>query len=406
MSLFTPRHAAFESHIERAKFLMVYRLTLIFTLIFLALSIVFFNVEFYALMGYLASLLIASVALVYLLFTKKYQHLFLSFAVCGTCISQFSCFFSMTTTHYVDFLWMIICSLLAFIGMGKNWGLALLSVNALGMAYFVFFRLNAHIVAIKPFSRVEAIGAFVELLLALFVLAYLMYQFISFQNYSEAKLRKANFDLAHQNSTITAKNNENITLIKEIHHRVKNNLQIIISLLRLQQSEIVSEEARAHFTEAINRVMVMSSIHQRLYREKEVARIDLAAYVQDLVEDLKAIFQDNEKTITVHIETSYEEIDLKTVVPLGLLLNELISNSYKYAFRDKSAGDIYIRINDHGNDFQMTYADSGTWQNKTAAGGGFGLDLINILAEQLNGSFKFETNERGTNYHFSLSKLV
>src|SRR5687768_13685705 len=103
MRFFTPKYAAFDSHIERAKFLMVYRLTLIFTVIFLILSIVFLNVEFYALMGYLVSLLVASAALVYLLITKRYKHLFLLFAVFGTLIAQFSCLFSMTTTHYVDF---------------------------------------------------------------------------------------------------------------------------------------------------------------------------------------------------------------------------------------------------------------------------------------------------------------
>lgn len=404
MGIFTPKHAAFESHIERAKFLMVYRLNLIFTFIFLLLSIVFFRVDFYALMGYLASLTIALITLIYLLITKRYQHLFLTFAIFGTLIAQFSCNFSMSTTHYVDFLWMMICALLAFIGMGKRWGLAILLVNTLGIVYFIFVKLNIHLTELKPLTTLEQTGAFVELLLALFVLAYLMYQFISFQNYSEAKLRKANFDLAHQNSLITAKNKENLTLIKEIHHRVKNNLQIIISLLRLQQSEIVNPEAHRHFTEAINRVMVMSSIHQRLYKEKEVARIDLKAYLRDMADDLKTIFQ-NEKRIAVNIETDYAEIDLKTVVPLGLLLNELISNSYKYAFRHKSEGLIRIQITENADQFSMTYADNGTWQEKTSNSGGFGLDLITILAEQLNGSYQFETNAQGTHYHFVLSKL-
>ncbi|MBI3135396.1 MAG: sensor histidine kinase [Bacteroidetes bacterium] len=404
MGIFTPKHASFDSHIERAKFLMVYRLTLAFTIIFFVLSIVFYKVEFYALISYLASFSIALGALIYLLITKRYQHLFLLFAVLGSIIAQFSCNFSMSTTHYVDFLWMMICALLAFTGMGKRWGLAILAVNTVGIAYFIFVRLNLHIEIIKPFSFVDSLGAFLELVLAIFVLSYLMYQFISFQNYSEAKLRKANFDLAYQNSLITAKNNENLTLIKEIHHRVKNNLQIIISLLRLQQSEIINSEAKAHFTEAINRVMVMSSIHQRLYKEKEVARIDLKAYMNDLATDLKTIFQ-NEKSIAVHIGTDYREIDLKTVVPLGLLLNELISNSYKYAFLSKQTGDIHILISDGTDQFELVYSDNGTWQEKPSTNGGFGLDLINILVEQLNGSFEFETNQKGTRYYFTLSKL-
>jgi two-component sensor histidine kinase len=232
-----------------------------------------------------------------------------------------------------------------------------------------------------------------------------MYQFISFQNFSEAKLRKANIELANQNAVILAKNNENITLIKEIHHRVKNNLQIIISLLRLQQSEIVNEEARSNFTEAINRVMVMSSIHQRLYQEKEVSRIDLKSYLSDLAEDLKMIFQ-TEKKIDVHITSTYGEIDLKTLVPLGLLLNELISNSYKYAFNAVAEGEIKIDHCENQDKFDLIYSDNGTWREQESNRASFGLDLINILSEQLNGSFAFTTNETGTRYHFSLSKLA
>jgi hypothetical protein len=274
MNIFTPKAALFDSHIERAKFLMIYRLTLSFTLVFLCLSITFYDVEINALISYLTALGLSGFSLIYLVVTKKYTHLFLFFAIAGSIISQFSCNFSLTTTHYVDFLWMMISALLAFVGMGKYWGILILVMNSIGIAFFIYVSHNAHLEVVQPLNTVNATGAYVELILAIFVFGYLMFQFMSFQNFSEAKLRKANIELANQNSVILAKNNENITLIKEIHHRVKNNLQIIISLLRLQQSEIVNEEARSNFTEAINRVMVMSSIHQRLYQEKEVSRID------------------------------------------------------------------------------------------------------------------------------------
>lgn len=405
MNIFTPKAALFESHIERAKFLMVYRLTLIFTVIFFCLSLTFYDVEFYALVSYLIALVISIVALIYLIITKKYVHLFLFFAITGSVISQFSCYFSMTTTHYVDFMWMLVCSLLAYVGMGKYWGMIVLAINSVGIAFFIYYRHNDHIELLPPLTKATATGAYIELVLAIFIFGYLMYQFISFQNFSEAKLRKANIELANQNTVILAKNNENITLIKEIHHRVKNNLQIIISLLRLQQSEIVNEEARENFTEAINRVMVMSSIHQRLYQEKEVSRIDLKSYLSDLAEDLKMIFH-TDKKIDVHIKSTYGEIDLKTLVPLGLLLNELISNSYKYAFNAVSEGEIKIEITEQKDKFDLIYFDNGTWREQESNRASFGLDLINILAEQLNGSFAFTTNETGTRYHFLLSKLA
>lgn len=405
MNIFTPKAALFDSHIERAKFLMVYRLTLIFTFIFFILGITFHDVEINALIGYVIAFGASLIALIYLLITKKHNHLFLFFAIAGSIIAQFSCNFSLTTTHYVDFLWMIIAALLAFVGMGKYWGMAILAMNSVGIAFFIYYRHNVHLEVMLPLDILSATGAYIELVLAIFVFGYLMFQFISFQNFSEAKLRKANIELANQNAVILAKNNENITLIKEIHHRVKNNLQIIISLLRLQQSEIVNEEAHSNFTEAINRVMVMSSIHQRLYQEKEVSRIDLKSYLSDLAEDLKMIFQ-TEKKIDVYITSTYGEIDLKTLVPLGLLLNELISNSYKYAFNAVSEGEIKIDISENQDKFDLVYSDNGTWREQESNRASFGLDLINILSEQLNGSFTFTTNEIGTRYHFSLSKLA
>jgi len=383
---------------------MVYRLTIVFTISFFLMTIAFYNVEFYALLSYLMALAIASVSLIYLLLTKRYKNLYLFYAIVGSFIAHFSCNFSLTTSHYVDIIWMITCSFLAFVGVGKKSGVTLLVLNAIGISFFIFFTHNKHIATIKEFSAGELIGAYVEISLAFFIIAYLMYQFISFQNYAEEKLLKANLELAGQNTIIKSKNSENSTLLKEIHHRVKNNLQIIVSLLRLQQSEIKSNETREQFTEAINRVMVMASIHQRLYQEKEVAKIDLQSYLSDLADDLKKIFQ-NDKMIHVNIESNYKEIDLKTVVPLGLLLNELISNSYKYAFDSMQNREINILIAEKRSQFLLTYSDNGKWIEKQEKNSGFGLDLINIFTEQLNGSFEFETGETGTKYQFLFSKL-
>lgn len=403
MSILTPKHGQFDSYHERAKYLMVYRITLFFTFIFVVLSILLWNVEFYAVLSYLVALFISSVSLVYLIATQRYQHLFLFYAIMGTIVAHFSCNFSLTTSHYVDFLWMMVSSLLAFVGMGRKWGLIILSANVMGIAYFIFNTHNTHITTIKPFSRLESASAYVELLLAFFIIAYLMHQFIAFQNFSEARLRKANLELEKQNSLILSKNRDNSNLLKEIHHRVKNNLQIIISLLRLQQSDIKNPETREHFSEAINRVMVMSTIHQRLYQQKEISKVDLAAYINDLMSDLKKVFQDGQ-SVKAAITCEYSEIDLKTVVPLGLLLNELISNSYKYAFAFQESGLITISIRGEGDQFKMQYADNGQWQ-KAKDDRGFGLELIQILAEQLNGKYQFHTDEKGTRYDFVFSKL-
>lgn len=404
MQIFTPKHAQFDSFIERGKFLMSYRLTLIFSLVFLAMTLTQLGADIFAVIGYLSAFIISSGALIYLSFTKRYKHLFLFYAISGTLLTHFAINTSQTTQHYVDFLWMIVASFLAFLGVGKKWGLIILSANTIGSFYFIFFSHNIHLKVMSPFTTTQAVIAYTEIVLAFFTIGYLMYQFIVFQNYSESKLQKANAELNIQNNLIRSKNHENNTLVKEIHHRVKNNLQIIISLLRLQQSEIETEEARKHFTEAINRVLVMASIHTRLYKEKEITRIDLEAYLKELAEDLNIIFQ-IDKNIEVDINCDYNEIDLKTVVPLGLLLNELISNSFKYAFAEKNEGKISIAVKEMEHQFSLVYSDSGKWLESTKTNSGFGLDLIQILTEQLNGTFTMSTGNTGTTYKFILSKL-
>lgn len=402
--IFTPNNVQFESYIERIKYLMVYRLTLIFTFVFLGMAIAFYNVEFYALLGYLFALGISTCALIYLLLTHKFKGLYAFFAIFGTLIAHFSCNFSLTTSHYVDFLWMIISSFLAFIGMGKKWGVVVLAINCIGIGFFMFYSHNRHIAVIEEFTSIEIIGAYVEIILAFFIMAYLMHQFMAFQNYSEARLRSVNLDLEAQNAVILSKNKENSTLVKEIHHRVKNNLQIIISLLRLQQNELKSEESKEQFAEAINRVMVMSSIHQRLYQEKDISKIDWIAYVTDLSSDLIKIYSPD-RPIELKIDSCVDDIDLKTLVPLGLLLNELVSNSLKYAFQNVKTCLIYVGIKEVDNKITFQYADSGIWIEKKEDNPGFGMELIEILTEQLGGNYRFNTDDQGTKYEFVLNKL-
>ncbi|MBK9192031.1 MAG: sensor histidine kinase [Crocinitomicaceae bacterium] len=341
---------------------MAYRLTLFFTFLFLLLTVLFIGQDKYALFSYLSAFILCLSCLIYLLAVKKYKLVFAFYGVVGSALTHFAINYSLATPHYNDFLWLFVVSFLVFIGLGRFWGITTLAINGLLTFHFIFLVHNEHIREVQPLDFKFSLITFVELLVVFFVVGFIMYQFLLMQKHSDNQLRKANLELQEQNELILAKSNDNIALIKEIHHRVKNNLQIIISLLRLQQSEIKNQETKDQFTEAINRVMVMSSIHQRLYQEKDIARIELKSYLTDMATDLKLIFQ-NEKEIGVNIESSLKEIDLKTVVPLGLLLNELISNSYKYAFANQDKGMINIRINESVKIFQFTITIMGNGKN-------------------------------------------
>ena len=190
-------------------------------------------------------------------------------------------------------------------------------------------------------------------------------------------------------------------LLKEVHHRVKNNLQIVISLLNTQSRFLNSQEAINAIQESRHRMQAMSLIHQKLYQGESSACVNMNSYIQELSEYLDASLNANKK-IRFTIQFRDVELDIVQAIPVGLILNELITNAIKYAFPGKDAGSIQIimhpqseeqillQINDDGiglhSDFDMNKTDS------------MGMRLIRGLVRQINGSIHFFT-ERGVHVH-------
>ena len=264
-----------EEYREGMLIKMATRITVFLMFTFITLIVTFFNDEFSSLMGYVAALSISMLMLIHLRLYRKPKTVFAIYGIVGSLISLSSCSFILGATHYVDFIWIIVCTFVVYLGGHRKLGLAILIFNAIGIGYFLYFRHNIHINVIQESSNLQLTGAYLEIILSLFILAYLMYQFIHFQEYNDKQIKLVNASLVTQNQIIEKQNSENIALIKEIHHRVKNNLQIIVSLLRLQKNELHSPESREHFQEAINRVLVMSSIHQKLYQQENLNNVKL-----------------------------------------------------------------------------------------------------------------------------------
>lgn len=374
-----------------------------FNIIFGVLSIYYLNKPIVGYYFYLITFGIAIFGLIYVLKTKKTLLLFWVCSIAGTILVHLSLNIAYDITHYVDFLWIVCCCLLAFWGIGQKAGLLFVGVNVIGILFFVFYSMEKHVRYLNTVHTDITVITGVELSFAMFVIAYLLYQFFNFQRLSQLEIVKINHNLQQNNQQFSDKVQENVTLVKEIHHRIKNNLQIIISLLRLQQSEIDNTEAKVQFSEAINRILVMSSIHQRLYGEKELNNINLKAYVEDLTIELKSAYLPD-KPIEINVDIQLKQLDLRNIVPFGLLVNELISNSLKYAFKGKSTGVINISVQPISDfKYAFTYSDNGQW--KTSESNGFGLELIEILTEQLNGKQEIHKDETGTNYKFELEIL-
>ncbi|MBI4286003.1 MAG: AAA family ATPase [Chloroflexi bacterium] len=194
---------------------------------------------------------------------------------------------------------------------------------------------------------------------------------------------------------------EKEVLLKEIHHRVKNNLQIIHSMLNLQLPFIRELGALDAFKESQNRIHSMALIHEKLYQSETLSRIDLAEYIENLADNLFLSYQGTERAIrpTVHIENV--SLDVDTVIPCALIINELVSNSLKHAFpasspRADDGGEIDISLcRDGGNRLILTVKDNGIGLPQDFSidrSASLGLQLVDILVQQLKGALRIGSN--------------
>jgi two-component sensor histidine kinase len=217
--------------------------------------------------------------------------------------------------------------------------------------------------------------------------------------YRQSNLRKKN------NAVITRKNEqlqhflaEKEWLLKEIHHRVKNNLQIVMSLLNSQSAYINNEPALTAIHDSQHRVHAMSLIHQKLYSSENVSSIEISLYIRELVSYLADSF-DSGQRIRFEFDLEPLELDVSQAVPLGLILNEAITNSIKYAFPGKKNGIITISLSSNADHTCiLTISDNGIGlpvQFNTRKTGSLGMSLMNGLSEDLGGTFCLE-NDNGT----------
>ena len=192
-----------------------------------------------------------------------------------------------------------------------------------------------------------------------------------------------------KNKLLEKQNKEKEFLLKEIHHRVKNNLEVVSSLVSLQTAQIKDPAVVEAMNEIQSRVYSMSMIHRRLYLGKNLATIEMKDYFMDLgkyvLEGFGAVGQ-----ITIHYDMIPTELDIDTAVPLGLIVNELLTNSLKHAFPGKKTGNVTLSLTPlQGSRMLLAYEDDGIGsQAKDTQKKGFGLSLIELLTYQISGKME------------------
>ncbi|MFW6160293.1 MAG: sensor histidine kinase, partial [Acidobacteriota bacterium] len=199
---------------------------------------------------------------------------------------------------------------------------------------------------------------------------------------------------------------EKEVLLQEIHHRVKNNMQIISSLLRLQSYQIKGEKTSEIFRLCQNRIKSMALIHEKLYQSEDFSKIDFSDYIKSLTENLSSIYQSEAGSVDFKLNLEEVHLNINQAIPLGLIVNELVSNSLKHAFSGRKrkrktdldeaedhiiisletnrTGEISLSVRDNGvglpSGFDLKKVDS------------LGLQLVQDLARQLSGSIEFNSN--------------
>jgi PAS domain S-box-containing protein len=202
---------------------------------------------------------------------------------------------------------------------------------------------------------------------------------------------------------------EKEVLLKEIHHRVKNNLQVISSILNLQSSFVYDEKILGILQESRNRIRSMAIIHENLYRTTNFSSIDFAGYLKNLVMNLSALYHREDQKIDILYELQKVEISLDQAVPSGLIMNELITNSLKYAFvnPDQTDNQLLISMKEENGIIELRVKDNGVGlpdNFEIAKSDTLGLQLVVTLSEQLDASLSYK-KENGTDFLISFEKL-
>lgn len=225
----------------------------------------------------------------------------------------------------------------------------------------------------------------------------------------EDKIKNRTSRVLSQKNVLEIQNKEKEVLLKEVHHRVKNNLQIIVSLINIQRSRVDDNEVEEALAETQNRVLSMSLVHQKMYQTSNFQEIGLSDYVDELIDNINRLYL--HKLFTNETSISNElKIDVETAIPLGLIVNEIITNFFKYAFSEKTNSPHFIIsvFKESANICKFHFSDNGPGfpekiniENVDT----LGLKLIQGLVRQIDGEVKF-SNKEGAQYIFTFHKKV
>lgn len=218
--------------------------------------------------------------------------------------------------------------------------------------------------------------------------------------FANRRKKKAYIALEAEKKIVEQQAIEKGALVHEIHHRVKNNLTMLKSLLYLQAKASQQPETKRILEECQARILSMSLVHQNLYEENEKSSIDFHVFLEDMFRELSISFLQEGKKIAFEVTGAKTEMGLVQGVPIALIINEFVTNSLKYAFKEKPTGKIGVEIVVGESKTTIRYFDTGPGlpTGYSSDKGGFGFKLIHILIRQLNASLQYEKSNHASTY--------
>ncbi len=313
-----------------------------------------------------------------------------------------SIYFVITNTlHLITPLWGILNILFGFYIIGRRWGTFLLVSHFSFLLLYIFFRLKTNILHTPPIKNGDILVFLLEATIFSIGFWYITLKYLTTNKHALDKEKKIRKQLLDKIEIISNQNDEKAIMLQEIHHRVKNNLQIITSILRLQSQD--NQNNQDSFKEAIIRIESISLIHQIIYKQDFTTNFDLEEYFKLLTNNIISNYNFKKK-IKLNVSSKLTCIQCSSIVPIAILLNELLTNSFKHAFDNVSQPEINISINNiEGNNYKLIYSDNGNWKQNSEDG--FGTEMINTVVEQLEGSFEIFKNKNGTEYNFYIKNI-
>jgi two-component sensor histidine kinase len=231
------------------------------------------------------------------------------------------------------------------------------------------------------------------------ILALVLFSVFAFIVYR--RIKNDNKIITKQKALLEQSLGEKENLLKEIHHRVKNNLQIISGLFDKQARQTNDELARKLMKEGQDRVFSIALVHQNLYQSENLTSIEIKSYLEMLTKNIEKSQKSELQNIQLTLDVDDSVVDIDTAIPLGLILNELITNCYKYAFKDRENGEILVRFRQKDQELILGVQDNGVGLptnfdiQKVRS---LGLNLVRGLVRQINGKMDFISDSKGTSF--------